>query len=641
MPGARPLRLRAAAPAQQLQLLRGAASTTTAAATAAAMNLATTATTTTTTATTAATTFTPSPQATMTTTRPGASRRADGPGDATTAYKYTRAPPSSTASTRPCWCAVAARRGHYWTPLSPSAARLLPSATTMPARRARLHSLPLGGGSGGGGGSGPSVAATATAAFGTATLAKQTSFPRHGKAVAPQQDTPGHAAAEATAAAPPEASATGGQRPVKTNGKRGRAAERREEKTPAEAQAQAAGGAPTAQAASTVSAAATLGPPSPTVDAQRELGTRAGGLPPGAKATDAAAVAADAAASAAEAASVASSVARDLEPVVEFGAPPSTIGTILGPDVDGAASVADADANRSETATTDGGGAHAADEATTTTTTAANGTEGQPARQPLSQKPPPPHLTPPPYVHHFDSYSLVRQLAADPGGGYTPGQAITAMKAVRGLLALHLEFAQANLVSKSDVENEAYLFKAACAELSIEVRNNRRRADEQMRQQRTLLQHEVDIAAQSVSQELVALNDVVRGLFNDRKMAVREEQKALDSAIQQLNYKITIMLNSEMRSDIESVRWVLIRRSVLGIIFLAILTLGTLRYASYLSHEKAKKEAAAAAAAAEEREAGLRGNGSGHNHNHSSDAGGGRGGSGAPPADAAEFLATS
>lgn len=204
-------------------------------------------------------------------------------------------------------------------------------------------------------------------------------------------------------------------------------------------------------------------------------------------------------------------------------------------------------------------------------------------------------MTPPPYVHHFDSYSLVRQLE---DSGYQRPQAITAMKAVRALLAFHLAVAQRSLVSKSDVENEAYLFKAACAELGIEVRNQRRRADEQTRQQRALLQHEVDIAGQSVNQELVTLNDTVRGLFNDRKMAVREEQKAAESAIQKLNYKITIMLNSETRSEIERLRWVLIRRSVLGIIFMAVVTLATLRYASYRSHEK-KREAEKAAREAE------------------------------------------
>lgn len=198
----------------------------------------------------------------------------------------------------------------------------------------------------------------------------------------------------------------------------------------------------------------------------------------------------------------------------------------------------------------------------------------------------PPHLQPPPYVHHFDSYSLVKQLST---GGYTLPQAITAMKAVRGLLASNLDVAQAGLVSKSDVENETYLFRAACSELSTEVKNNRRVADEQLRQQRTHLLHEVDILTQRLNQELLTLNDNVRGMFNDRKMAVREEQKAVDSRIQQINYKISVMLNSDARSDIEALRWVLIRRSVLGILFMAVATLGTLRYATYVNHERQKE----------------------------------------------------
>lgn len=62
-----------------------------------------------------------------------------------------------------------------------------------------------------------------------------------------------------------------------------------------------------------------------------------------------------------------------------------------------------------------------------------------------------PHLSPPPYVHHFDSYSLVKKLHEK--GGYTEEQAITAMKAIRSLLAQNLDVAQDTLVSKSDVEN--------------------------------------------------------------------------------------------------------------------------------------------------------------------------------------------
>ncbi|KFH49106.1 hypothetical protein ACRE_001070 [Hapsidospora chrysogenum ATCC 11550] len=196
------------------------------------------------------------------------------------------------------------------------------------------------------------------------------------------------------------------------------------------------------------------------------------------------------------------------------------------------------------------------------------------------------HMTPPPYVHHFDSYSLVKQLQ---DGGYTQAQAITAMKAIRALLAQNLDRAQESLVSKSDVENESYLFSAACSELGQEIKNNRRLRDEQIRQQRTHLQHEVDILTQSLNQEASTLNDNVRGMFNDRRMAVREEQKTADSAVQQINYKISTSLVSDSKSEIEGVRWILIRRSALGIFFMAMLTLGTVRYATYLLNERQKE----------------------------------------------------
>jgi hypothetical protein len=61
-----------------------------------------------------------------------------------------------------------------------------------------------------------------------------------------------------------------------------------------------------------------------------------------------------------------------------------------------------------------------------------------------------PHLHPPPFVHNFDTYTLVKDIEA---GGFTNKQAITTMKALRVLLAKNLEVAKEGLVSKGDVEN--------------------------------------------------------------------------------------------------------------------------------------------------------------------------------------------
>jgi len=54
------------------------------------------------------------------------------------------------------------------------------------------------------------------------------------------------------------------------------------------------------------------------------------------------------------------------------------------------------------------------------------------------------------------------------------------------------------------------------------------------------------------------------------------------------------MLNSDSKSEVEGLRWVLTRRSVMGILFMAFMVLTSLRYASYKSHEdevKKKREA--------------------------------------------------
>jgi hypothetical protein len=140
----------------------------------------------------------------------------------------------------------------------------------------------------------------------------------------------------------------------------------------------------------------------------------------------------------------------------------------------------------------------------------------------------PPHLKTPPYVHHFDTYSLVKQLAK---GGFSSEQSVSIMKAVRGILTDNMELAREGLVSKSNVENETYLFRAACSELRTEVGHSRLGQTEKMRSERNQLQHEVDILSQRVGQETTQLKDELKGLFDDRKMSVRQEQRYMESKV--------------------------------------------------------------------------------------------------------------
>ena len=140
----------------------------------------------------------------------------------------------------------------------------------------------------------------------------------------------------------------------------------------------------------------------------------------------------------------------------------------------------------------------------------------------------PPHLQAPPYVHHFDTWSLVQDLSK---GGFTHEQTVTLMKAVRGILGDNMDLARRGLVSKSDVENETYLFQAACSELRTEVQNSRQSEMEKLRTQRAQLQHEVEILGQRMTQDISNMKDELKGMFDDRKMAARMEQRAMESKV--------------------------------------------------------------------------------------------------------------
>lgn len=163
------------------------------------------------------------------------------------------------------------------------------------------------------------------------------------------------------------------------------------------------------------------------------------------------------------------------------------------------------------------------------------------------------------------------------------------MKAVRGLLSSNMDLARAGLVSRGDAEMDAYQFRAASGELRTEIRKRRAAADERMRADRLQLQHEVDTLGQRMTQESLTLKDKLKGMFDDRKMSVQLERRHVDNRIHELGYKITVAMNSGMRNEIEGLRFILTRRTVLALAGFVLMSLAILRLASW-SREKEKKK---------------------------------------------------
>lgn len=218
-----------------------------------------------------------------------------------------------------------------------------------------------------------------------------------------------------------------------------------------------------------------------------------------------------------------------------------------------------------------------------------------------------PHLEAPPYEHHFDTYTLVQDLCRSENTGedppFTSQQAVTLMKAIRLMLSQNLDLAKEGLVSKSDTENETYLFRAACSELKTTMQTSRFMEAQKQRSQRAQLQHEFDILNQKVGQDIMTMREELKAMFNDRKLGLQEEKRQVDGKIQSLSYRISVDLNSEAKSEVEGLRWVLTRRAAIGIGAAAIMTLAFLQYYSAKTREQAEveKKRKAAQKAQEER----------------------------------------
>ncbi|KAI5293073.1 hypothetical protein KEM55_007324, partial [Ascosphaera atra] len=220
---------------------------------------------------------------------------------------------------------------------------------------------------------------------------------------------------------------------------------------------------------------------------------------------------------------------------------------------------------------------------------AAAASQSAPTKEMLNDLEKPPDDPSSPYVHHFDTYTLVKNLQ---NGGFTEDQSVTMMNGIRGILARKLDATRNELMSKSEIENESYLFKAASEELRNSIMVSRASEVQSQRTRRAQLQHELDILTQRMNQDLSRLKDDLKEMFNDQKIATRELQRSIDTAIQELNYQITVSLNSDGKSEVEGLRWILTRRAALTIAISAFMSIIALRYHSYKNNKKEKEKQA-------------------------------------------------
>lgn len=128
------------------------------------------------------------------------------------------------------------------------------------------------------------------------------------------------------------------------------------------------------------------------------------------------------------------------------------------------------------------------------------------------------------------------------------------------------EFKQTS-VPESASANETYLFDAASSEMYNEVQAYRRGQLSVLKSAMTRLQRDIEILSHEGTEMCNQLKADLDIEFFERKNQSRIEENAMQIRIQDLNNKISTRLNSELKSEIENLRWHITRRSLLTVAF--------------------------------------------------------------------------
>ncbi|KAJ2148986.1 hypothetical protein J3F82_004607 [Coemansia sp. RSA 637] len=160
----------------------------------------------------------------------------------------------------------------------------------------------------------------------------------------------------------------------------------------------------------------------------------------------------------------------------------------------------------------------------------------------------------------FNTHSLVRQLT---DVGFSNEQATLLMTLVKYKVYESMEQLKSNMLTKSDLENDAYLFRAALQELRTETQMIRKNDQAILESRAAAINRDIESLAQRLTDEVANLRSDIEIEINNHKHDSIHEMKSLDMELHRLasNYQIVL---GEMKTDIETIKLESIRRGLLA-----------------------------------------------------------------------------
>ncbi|KAL4264209.1 Coiled-coil domain-containing protein 90-like protein [Pleurotus pulmonarius] len=166
-----------------------------------------------------------------------------------------------------------------------------------------------------------------------------------------------------------------------------------------------------------------------------------------------------------------------------------------------------------------------------------------------------PHSQPPFDTHRF--FSALEKT-------FPTQTAHSLMRATRALLVDRVGRVRRDALTTKDLENQAYLFRAALSELRAETTMSSRNEYAAISTAIAALRREVDHLDVKMKEDVGTLKHEIQMELDTRKNEVKAEFKSQDIAIEELLNKAIVNV-SDLRTDVEEIKWENMRKSVLAL----------------------------------------------------------------------------
>ncbi|KAJ3572462.1 hypothetical protein NP233_g3062 [Leucocoprinus birnbaumii] len=222
-----------------------------------------------------------------------------------------------------------------------------------------------------------------------------------------------------------------------------------------------------------------------------------------------------------------------------------------------------------------------------TSSNSAPSTSGPPPPPPTSNnsnttaEPPTNSGVPTPYVYPtssrpaytnppFDTYAFFKALERS----FETPTAQSLMRATRALVVNRIGKVKSEALSAKDLDNQAYLFRAALSELRAELSANIRNESAAINSSTLALRRDVERLDVKMKEDITNLKHEIQMELDSRKNEAKADLKQQDIAIEELLNKWLVDI-SDLRTVVEENKWENMRRAVLALgAFVFIIVIG-------------------------------------------------------------------